>query len=92
MSALVQPRPAACVHTSEPSNGSRRCLAAAVFFGLARSDDGGVASGSSSATRASSVGAARADAEGEAEREVRGAAGEAKSQIDVVAPAEEKHS
>ena len=74
MSALVQPQSAACVHTSEPSNGSRRCLAAAVL-----SDDGGVASGSSSATRASSVGAARADAEGEAE--VRGAAGEAKSQM-----------
>ena len=79
MSALVQPQSAACVHTSEPSNGSRRCLAAAIFFALARSDDGGVASGSSSATRASSVGAARADAEGEAE--VRGAAGEAKSQM-----------
>ena len=77
MSALMQPQSAACVHTSEPSNGSRHCLAAAIF--LARSDDGGVASGSSSATRASSVGAARADAEGEAE--VRGAAGEAKSQM-----------
>ena len=33
MSALVQPQSAACVHTSEPSNGSRHCLAAAIFFG-----------------------------------------------------------
>ena len=77
MSALVQPRPAACVHTSEPRTA--RGIAWRPQFSLARSDDGGVASGSSSATRASSVGAARADAEGEAE--VRGAAGEAKSQM-----------